>query len=68
MNAILRVVRAHARQSEGIEAVALEAGIGPHVTEEKNNDAELEPLQEPENTETHVYKGNPFGRTSPGEP
>ena len=28
VNAILRVVRAHARQSEEIQAVALEAGIG----------------------------------------
>ena len=64
VNAILGVVRAHARQSEGIEAVAVEAGIGPHV-EEENNDAELEPLQEPQNTETHVHIGNPVGRTSP---
>ena len=62
VNAILGVVRAHARQSEGTEAVAVEAGIGPHV-EEENNDAELEPLQEPQNTETHVHIGNPVGRT-----
>ena len=60
VNAILRVVRAHARQSEGIEAVAVEAGIGPHV-EEENGDAELESLQEPENTETHVYKRESCG-------